>query len=65
MSDDKRTTTAVVLGVIAGFFLKAWLVMLALGGLHHEVSSEIPAPSYGGTLLVLIFVGLVVGFVRR
>ena len=36
----------------------AWIVMLIVGGLHHEVDSDIPAVSYGGSVLTVVLIDL-------
>lgn len=52
---------AFVVGLVLGVFVKAWLIMLVLGGLHHEVSADVPAVSYLGALLVYLAASLLVG----
>ncbi|KPC89901.1 hypothetical protein ADL27_38460 [Streptomyces sp. NRRL F-6602] len=42
----------------------AWLLMLALGAAHHEVSASVPAMGFGATLLIFLGVGVVAGVLR-
>lgn len=55
---------AFALGVIAITAINAWILMLLLGALHHEVSQDIPAVGYIGSLLVAIALSFIGGFFR-
>lgn len=61
---DGAIVVGYLVGLVLGFFLKAWLLMLVLGGLHHEVSDSVPAVGYPGALLLSLAVGLLLGGVR-
>lgn len=58
---DTVIAVAALAAVLVTFALvEAWLVMLGAGGLHHEVSSSIPAFGYGGAVLVTVALNTVV-----
>lgn len=45
-----------ILGSVAALAFSAWFVMLALGGVHHDVFPWVPALGYWQTVLVLFLV---------
>lgn len=55
---------AAFVAVAAVFAAEAWLVMLLLGALHHEVSDSVPAVGYGGALLLTAALGLIASAFR-
>lgn len=50
--------------VVASVLLTAFIIMLVMGGLHHEVSADIPAISFLGSILVSLALGIVGSFFR-
>jgi hypothetical protein len=57
MPDKSGAEAAVELvGVLVGFFLRSWLVMLLIGALHSEYA-QVPAVGYGTTLLLVLIAG--------
>lgn len=65
MIRDGLGAVAVILGfALAVFAAEAWLVMLLLGALHHEVSDSVPAVGYGGALLLTAALGLIASAFR-
>lgn len=60
-----RMTTRRSVSVNLTPFASSWIVMLALGALHHEVSAKVPAVSYWLTFLVIIALHIVVAIFRR
>ncbi|QIN94142.1 hypothetical protein PP459_gp091 [Streptomyces phage Wakanda] len=44
-SKAERYTATVFIGII-GFFLEGWMLMLFLGGVHHEVLSSVNPIGY-------------------
>ncbi len=45
MSKGERGVTTFILGV-GGFFLEGWMLMLFLGGVHHEVLPAVQTIGY-------------------
>ena len=45
MTKGERTVSALVVGII-GFFLEGWMLMLFLGGVHHEVLGAVHPVGY-------------------
>ncbi|AVD99342.1 hypothetical protein SEA_BILLNYE_170 [Streptomyces phage BillNye] len=45
MSKGERAVSGLVVGVI-GFFLEGWMLMLFLGGVHHEVLGSVRPIGY-------------------
>lgn len=41
-------------------FVRAWLAMLFLGVIHHDLDARVPALGYFTTLLLTVVVGLMV-----
>jgi hypothetical protein len=64
----KISTGALVLAgcltVPAAFLLRPFLIMLLLGGVHHEVSSSVPAFSFFAVFLLNICVGLILAPIK-
>lgn len=50
--------------LIVVVLLNAWMAMLLLGGLHHEVSQDIPAVSFGGSVLIALALSFVGAFFK-
>ncbi len=52
--------TAVVAFVLdlVSVFLRAWLVMIALGGAHHDIDARIPALGYWTTFALVFILSL-------
>lgn len=46
------------------FFVEAWLLMLLVGALHHEVSASIPAVGFGGAALLTLALTTLAGLFR-
>jgi len=59
MNDNKAgMVVANMIGAILGFFLRAWLVMLALGELN-SADTRIPSYGYWTCVLVMLVIDLV------
>lgn len=65
----KKTVELKGVGLIGGIFILlavlalptlavAWIVMLLVGGIHHEISESVPAISYLGSVLVVAIVAV-------
>lgn len=55
--------SALILGLMF-FFVEAWLLMLLLGALHHEVSANVPAVGFGGAALLTLALTALAGLFR-
>lgn len=64
MLTKKQELFSVTLGGILGLFLNAYLVMLLLGATHSFIT-QVPAISYGQTLILSTLVGLVSSWFRK
>lgn len=53
------------LGVFGGIFTGPWLLMLALGALHHDVDARVPALGYWTVFLIVLGVSCVFGIIKR
>lgn len=53
-----------VLVFVIFVFVEAWGLMLLVGGVHHEVSNNVPAVGYGGALLLTVALNALVGLFR-
>lgn len=69
---EKKDVSAVLAGALLAallaWALEAWLLMLLMGGVHASVDEQIPAPSYGGSLILaalLTVVGACLGTTAR
>lgn len=49
-----REWLSYLIAQIVAWFTQTWWVMLALGGVHHDVSEQVPALGYWQTMLVLL-----------
>lgn len=47
------------------FLLHSWFLMLLLGGARSEISTEVPAPGFVGSLFLVVLIGLIVGIARK
>lgn len=45
MSKGERSVSSLVVGIM-GFFVEGWMLMLFLGGVHHEVLPSVHAIGY-------------------
>lgn len=53
MSKGERTVGNIVVGII-GFFLEGWMLMLFLGGVHHEVLGGVRPVGYWTACLLSV-----------
>lgn len=44
--------------------IPAWMLMLLLGALHHDVSSQVPALGFWQTILVTCTIGVIGGIFK-
>lgn len=49
-----REATNVLAATAVNIFAGAWVLMLCLGGLHHQLDPRIPAAGYWTTILIVL-----------
>jgi hypothetical protein len=55
----------VILGFLAAWAFEVWVVMMLLGGLHHEVNASIPALGWLGSFLITIVLNIIVSLFKQ
>jgi len=60
MTKAQRNTTSLILGV-GGFFLEGWMLMLFLGGVHHEVLSAVNPIGYWTACVLSVPLDILIG----
>lgn len=63
-ADRRARNVGRVIGAVAALFIGAWLVMLAMGSLHHDIPA-VPTVGYWTCVLVLAGADAAAGVIRR
>lgn len=61
---EKKSGTMVVTIVWGTVLIRGWLLMLLLGGLHHEVSGDVPAVGFLLSVGIAWVIGLLLSLLR-
>jgi len=60
MSKRERFIASLTVGII-GFFLEGWMLMLFLGGIHHEVLSSVNPIGYWTACILSVPLDILIG----
>lgn len=58
MSKLDTTIIGVIVAAMLFFVFEAWLLMLVMGAVHHDVFSSVPAVSFTQALLVALLLAV-------
>lgn len=59
-AEGAASVAAAALGALLGLFFRAWVGMLMIGALHHEVDEAVPALGYVETIWVIVALAVLV-----